>query len=178
MTKITVTEALAEVPTIEKRIEKKRQFILDYLYRQSVARDPHEKSGGSNTAIKEQMQSIKDLQERLIHIRAEIQKSNQETTITVGEQTRTISDWLTWRREVSAGERYFYNNVSNKLQTVRNEAMRRGVTVTDKDAGATQDYIINVDEKEIAEMSEKLEEILGTLDGQLSLKNATTFIEV
>ncbi len=51
MAKLTITEALAEIPTIEKRIEKKREFILNYLYRQSSVRDPHEKDGGSTVLI-------------------------------------------------------------------------------------------------------------------------------
>ena len=40
---ITITEALAEVPTITKRIAKKQQTVIDYLSRPSAVRDPHEK---------------------------------------------------------------------------------------------------------------------------------------
>ena len=38
---ITITEALAEVPTIGKRIAKKQQFVQDFLARQAIVRDPH-----------------------------------------------------------------------------------------------------------------------------------------
>ncbi len=56
MTKITITEALAEGTTIEKRIAKKRQFVRDYLFRQEQLRDPLD--GGSNIAISRELQSI------------------------------------------------------------------------------------------------------------------------
>jgi hypothetical protein len=37
---------------------------------------------------------------------------------------------------------------------------------------------VNLSEVELSKESEELEHILGDLDGQLSLKNATTIIEV
>lgn len=40
---ITITEALAEIKTVAKRIEKKRDFIRAYLSRQEGVRDPLEK---------------------------------------------------------------------------------------------------------------------------------------
>jgi len=178
MVRTTITEALAEVPTIEKRIMKKQQFIENYLYRQSVVRDPHEKSGGSAVLIEQELQAIQDLQNRLIAIRAAIQKSNHENTITVGNTTRTIADWLTWRREIAENIRRFYNGLSGKLSAVRQDAMRKGIAVSDKDAGYSPDYIVNINEKDLADRVEDIENVLGILDGQLSLKNATTFIEL
>lgn len=178
MAKITITEALAEIPTIQKRVAKKQDFIVSYLYRQSAVRDPHEKAGGSAILIEQEMQSIGDLQNRLVAIRAAIQKANQENTITIKETTKTIGDWLTWRREISEDERRFLGLLSRKLQELRQDAIRKGVSVTDKDAGFTADFIVSIDEKRLAEDSENLEEILGYLDGQLSLKNATVLIEV
>jgi hypothetical protein len=67
---ITITEALAEVPTISKRIAKKQQFVLDFLSRQNGVRDPHEKDGGSVTLIQQNLQGIADLESRLIAIRS------------------------------------------------------------------------------------------------------------
>ena len=178
MSEITITEALAEIPTIEKRIEKKQDFILNYLYRQSSIRDPHEKDGGSGVLIAREKQAIKDLQERLIKIRAAIQKANAENMITVGDQTRTIVDWLTWRREIAQKQRYFLQKMISQIQEMRQKALRQGVGVTDKDTGFSSDYVVNVNELELANEIEELENILGTLDGQLSLKNATIKIDL
>lgn len=175
---ITITEALAEIPTIEKRIEKKNQFILNYLYRQSSVRDPHEKEGGSNVLISRELQAIHDLQERIIKIRAAIQKANSENTITVGNETRSIVDWLAWRREIASKQQQFLQEMMNKINGMRQEALRQGVGVTNKDAGFSSDYVVNLNERELADNIESLENVLGTLDGQLSLKNATISIDL
>jgi hypothetical protein len=178
MTKTTITEALADIPTIEKRIEKKNEFILNYLYRQSSVRDPHEKEGGSGVLIARETQAIADLQERLIKIRSAIQKANSENSITIGNRTRTIVDWLTWRREIASNEQKFLRDLMDRINEMRQKAIRQGVSVTEKDPGFSSDFVININERELADRIEGLETILGTLDGQLSLKNATITLEL
>ncbi len=179
MAKITITEALAEVPTIAKRIEKKQAFVMNYLYRQASVRDPHEADGGSAKLIAQEVQGIYDLCNRLIAIRAAIQKANAENFIAIGKQTRTIQDWLTWRREVAAGRQHFLGELSKTLRTVRAAAQKQGRQVVEKDPGSfNEDVIANVNEKDLAAEIEGLEETLGVLDGQLSLKNATITIDV
>lgn len=178
MTEITITEALAEIPTIEKRIEKKTKFIKNYLYRQSSVRDPHEKDGGSPILIAREKQAIADLEERIVKIRSSIQKANSDNTISVEDQTRTIGDWLTWRREIAPKEQQFLRELMYAINEVRHQAMKQGVKVSEKDAGFSSDYVVNINELELANDIEKLENILGVLDGQLSLKNATIKIEI
>jgi hypothetical protein len=175
---ITITEALAEIPTIEKRIEKKKIFILNYLYRQSSVRDPHEKEGGSISLIAREMQAIADLEERLITIRAAIQKANSENSIKIGDQTKTIVDWLTWRREIAPKKQVFLQDLTQKINQIRQQAIKQGVGVTDKDTGFSTDFVVNINERLIAEKIEELETILGRLDGQLSLKNATIILDL
>ena len=178
MDKITITEALAKIPTIVKRIEKKQEFVTMYLYRQSAIRDPHEKDGGSAVLIAHEMQSIKDLQDLTVSIRAAIQKANSENTITIGQDTRSIVDWLTWRREIAPSHQKFLKDISNRLNSMRQQAMQKGFGVSDKDAGFSNDFIVSINEKDLSDEIEGMEEILGTLDGQLSLKNATIQIEI
>lgn len=178
MAAITITEALAEIPTIEKRIEKKREFVLSFLFRVSAARDPHEKDGGSAVLITREMQAIKDLQERAIHIRAAIQKANAINTIAINGTSRTIVDWLTWRREIVAKQQAFLASMVDHLTRVRKEAAQRGVAVSEQDKGVSADVVVNVNELELAKKIEELEIVLGTLDGQLSLKNATITVDV
>jgi hypothetical protein len=178
MSKITITEALAEIPTINKRIEKKQTFIDSFLFRQNAIRDPHEKEGGSAALIAQEMQSIRDLQNRLILIRSEIQKANAENSITIEGETKTIGDWLTWRREVAPEIQEFLNKLANKLRDLRHKANQQGVVLTDKPEGFSMDYVVNLNEKELSEKIENIENVLGILDGQLSLKNATIFIDL
>ena len=172
---ITITEALAEVPTIAKKVSKKQQFVQDFLSRPAAVRDPHEKDGGSAELIRRELQAITDLEQRLIAIRSGIAGSNAVTKITIGTTTGTVADWLTWRREIAPTQQMRLNGMANTLRTLRNKAQQQGVKVAENPEGFT-DYIININERDLADQIEALETTLGALDGQLSLKNATTTI--
>src|SRR6185312_10013036 len=117
---ITITEALAEIKTIGKRIESKRAAIQPYLARQDGVRDPLEKDGGSAKYIAQERQAIGDLTDRVIALRRGIQKANDTTTVTINGKSRTISEWLTWRRDIAPGEKQFLANLRAGLQNVRN----------------------------------------------------------
>mgnify|MGYP001002964620 FL=1 len=178
-TKITITEALQEVKTIDARIQKKKEFIFNFLFRQNNQRDPHEKDGGSASLIQRERQSINDLLERKISIRNAINVANSGNTITIKDQTRTISEWLVWKRDVAPTLKAVLNETAARLQSMRQDVSRKGLTVTQNaPAEVTLDVIVNVNEAELAKQIENLEETLSTLDGQFSLKNATISIEV
>lgn len=179
MGQTTITEALAELKTIGKRIAKKRQFVGDYLVRQEQLKDPLEKDGGSPAAIQRALQAIADLEERQVDIRRAVASANSETKVTIKGVTRTIADWLVWRREVAPQRQGFLNQLRTSIQGVRDEARRKGLmTVAAEAAAKPGDVIVNIEEGRLAEQAEELEEILGRLDGELSLKNATTTVEV
>lgn len=176
---ITITEALAELKTIDKRIEKKRAFINQYAFRQEGLKDPLEKEGGSPKLITQEKQSIGDLLTRKIAIRRAIQNVNAETQVNILGATRSIADWLVWRRDVAPTERAFHGELRARLEAERNQARRNGATVVQNgEAQKPSDVVVNFSEQELAKEIEALEETLGVLDGQLSLKNATLFIEV
>lgn len=176
--KITVTEALAELKTISKRVEKKEQFVSQYLLRQEALKDPLEKDGGSFEAIRKEQQAISDLQARKITIRRAIQEANMKEFINLGETKRTIADWLVWRRDVAPDVQNFLATLSSQIQRTRVDATRKGYAVVSGEPNKPTDIIVNLNEKDLSEKIERLEEVLGTLDGQLSLKNATILIDV
>lgn len=177
--KITITEALAEVKTIGKRIEKKKEFIAAYVLRQEMVRDPLEKHGGSAKALAAELQGIGDLHERLIRIRAAVQHSNLATSLTIGKTTRVVADWLTWRKEVAPGLQKFIMQLRADIEKNRQQLRTKGVTVGAVSAEMKPtDVIVNIDEGNLASSAEALEETLGTLDGKLSLLNATTTVEI
>ena len=177
---MTITEPLAELKTIKKRIEKKREFVGQYLARQDGVKDPLEKDGGSAVVIARERQAVADLETRVVAIRTNIQKVNQATPITVEGITKTIAEWLTWRKEVAPGQQSTLATLRRTIQGVRQQTQQKGLQTLAPGGTATSpgDVIINVDEGQLAKDAEQLETILGTLDGQLSLKNATVMIEV
>lgn len=177
--KLTITEALQEIKTIDARLEKKKNFVFNFLWRISAIRDPHEKDGGSAQLVAQERQAHADLLERKIKLRMAINLANDANTITIGKFTRTIAEWLVWKRDVAPIQKAFLQDMYMKLQAMRNENQRKGVTVVDKvPAEVTNDIVVNINESELARQIEGLEEVLGTLDGQFSLKNATVKIEV
>lgn len=180
---LTITEALAEIRTITRRLDKKRDGLKPHLYRQDQMRDPLEASGGSVEWLKRERQAIADLEDRLVVIRTAIQDTNRETSLTLRGDTRSVAEWLIWRREVAPNRQRQVREILQALVQVRDQAKRQGLGIRsakDGDGGGTAvgDVIVHVDEAELAAEAEKLEEVLGTLDGQLSLLNATTSVTV
>lgn len=176
---LTITEALAELKTIQKRIEKKREYVASYLARHEGFKDPLEKDGGSTVVVARERQAIGDLETRHVAIRTRIQQANHATVIGINGLTKTIAEWLTWRKEIAPGAQATVHKLRNTITHARGQAQQKGYAVaTAATATAPTDLVINIDEAALAAEAETLETVLGTLDGLLSLKNATVFIDV
>lgn len=170
-----ITLALAETKTLQKRIEEKQNFILQYLTRQSIRVDPLAKEGGSEVAVSQAMQSIRDLQSRLLTIRHKITEANQKTMVTVEGVTMTVTDWLNWKREVAPYRQLLLKGMRQKIDQNRSWSQN-----TSKVPGQenTLDIVVTYSEIKLAEEIENLEKTLGTLDGQLSLVNAVVQVDI
>jgi hypothetical protein len=159
-------------------MEKKRESVGQFLARQEGIKDPLEKEGGSEAFIKAERQSLTDLGFRVVALRRGIQLANEKTDITICGVTRTIADWLIWKRDVAAGEGQFLSRLRQSLNQVREQARKNGASMLAPGAIAEKptDFVVNINEQELAKEIEQHEEILGALYGQHSLKNATTKI--
>lgn len=176
----TITEALQEIKTINKRIEVKRQSVTQYAVRNAMIKDPLEKDGGSTQYIARERQAISDLENRIVQIRTAIQRSNLSTIAAIQGRTRSVAEWLTWRREVSQGEKNFLNQIAAGIKQVRDKLQREGgrlIPAANEPQAATGEAVIHLDEQELNKQREDMEIILGELDGKLSLLNATTVID-
>lgn len=175
---VTITEALAELSTLQKRLEKKRDGVKQYLWRQEKFKDPLEREGGSRAFIERERQAIHDLEERAIAIRDAIQYANRNTNLTILGKQRTVSEWLVWRRDIMEGQRKFLSVLNQTIQAVRADAMKKGLAITQGEPVKADDVLINLNEAELQREIEMMEQLTGTLDGQLSLINATTRVEL
>lgn len=178
---MTITEALAEIKTIGKRLEKKRGSIGLYTGRDARVKDPLEREGGSVEFIKRERQAITDLEARVVLIRTSIQKSNLGTRAVIQGVDKSVSEWLTWRREIAPGTVAFINNMVQGINQMRAKIQKDGkamLPAKDEGSATPGDVVVHLDEKGLHEESEKMEQILGELDGRLSLLNATTIIDV
>src|SRR3954471_20733780 len=115
MTPITITEALADLKTIQKRVAAKQAAILQSLCRQDAVKDPLLKQGGSEKYVAEQRQAMTDLLVRHLAIRVAIQAKNLATQLTIGTQQRSIAEWLTWRKEIAPTINNFYTNIRRQI---------------------------------------------------------------
>lgn len=179
MEKITITEALSEVNLIKKKITAKQAKITGSLTRFENQKDPYESDGGSTKMITSESQALNDLGRRLIKIRAEISRVNLENEITLGEETKSIHDWLVWKRELATASINFVKTVYTAVKNNMDSISRQPQVFKD-DTGTTHlaKLISNIDYAEWIKLDEKLNEKLDILDGKLSLKNATILINV
>lgn len=182
-TKLTVTEALAEIKTLAKRIERRRESILPYLWRQKAVTDPlaEDVEGGSREFIKRERQAAGDLELRWVQLRTAIQRLNLTEKITIDGDERTIADWLTWRKEVMPGQRDYLLKLRSAMNKLQQEATSKQVGVINidqSDSAKYTDVMTNISMVDLAADIEHIELVVGTLDGQLSYKNATSFIEL
>jgi len=176
---ITITEALAEVKTIEKRVTKKQNFVGEHVLRQEMIKDPLAGQGGSATVLAQERQAIEDLLDRIVAIRIRVGSANAYHSVTVQGVERTVAEWLVWRREVAPKVRQFLSSLQGGIADVRDQAFKKGhAVVRVGDTGKPEDVIVHLDEKALADEIEMLETILGELDGRLSLHNATAMVEV
>lgn len=179
--KTTITEALADIKTSQARILKKRQGVKAFLARDSRLRDPMEAEGGSKEFVRRERQSISDLEEKIVKIRSAIQQANLSIQLEIEGRTRTLSEWLNWRREIADGRKSFLAEIAGALAQARQQAAQRGQAVREAEGQPNPtvgDLIVAISEQALSEEIDTIEKTLGQLDGKLSLLNATTTIEV
>lgn len=174
--KITITEALAEIKLITKKLESKGKFVTTNLTRYKHVPD---KIGDSEKKLNEEMQSINDLYKRMVKIRNVISKANLANTIKIADEEMPITDWLSWKREVAQGQKILYLNIQSTLKREidKVEMSPQGY----KDADGNNKFfelVCNLSYPEYVTKTQEVQEKLDKLDGLLSLKNATIVVEV
>ncbi len=181
--RMTITEGLAEIKTLNARIDKTGRDLLPFVCRPSTLRDPLEKEGGSVEFVRRQRQSVTDMMTRIADIRMAIEETNLETELTIDKQTRPVKWWLTYRHEIHQKHADLLNRImvttaDNRRQLMNTQRQRAIATPTNAAASEPTEITANYNETELIAESDGVQKLIGTLDGQLSLINATTFIEV
>ncbi len=179
-TSITITEALQELKTIDKRIVAARDFVMSYGVRQGSTIDPLDLEGGSHKAVPAKLDSIRDLLERKVVLRSAINAKNALTTVTVAGQSRTVADWIIWRREAFKQELDAWTALQRKVLEARTQCAGKAITLREDGNQPTKvnEASCFIPEGTIAKRISQLQEIESVLDGKLSVVNATTTIEI
>ena len=176
--KTTITEALAELKTLDSKIETTKNFILQYAIRQGSSIDPLADDGGSDKIIPQKIQSLNDLLARKVAIRTAINKKNLETEVSVGNKTKTVAEWIIWRREAKPQELRIYQDLQKSVLNIRQQCGQKGLLLKDgEQPSKTNEVSCFISESKVNSQIESLNEIEATLDGKLSMINATTLVE-
>lgn len=178
MESMTITEALAELKLITKKVEKKKEVVKQNLTTFEHLPDAFKEDGGVKEMVKREMQAIADHYERLVRIRASIGVKNAETSVMVEGVSKTISQWLAWKESVKDPLSALLAEIQNGVNTaVKSNAQRPMVTANEqtKEVNLAK-LMINVDMGHVNKSIETIISITEKLDGQLSLKNATTVV--
>lgn len=180
MSKMTITEALAEVKLITKKINNKFAFVTANFARSSALKDPFEKDGGAAQVIGAEWQAIADLQKRLTAIRSQIQKSNLENAVEIEGHTATVAEWLAWRKEVATSQRQMLQDLNNRVNVSRTNFQNTMQKSKEQNPNSfvDQELVFHLNPKQLAERLQKHDDIMAKLDGRLSAHNAVTTIEL
>lgn len=175
---ILIADALAEITTIGKRLEKKQQSIVAYVARDERIRDPLEKTGGSTQFIASERQSHADLTNRIIALRRAVAAANTATLLNLNGVEMSLADWLVWKREVYPLRKTLLDGLLRQVNVTRGEAKKRNVQLVGPNQQVQNegDIMVHLDEQALNQEIEALEELFGKLDGALSVKNATTSV--
>jgi len=180
--KKTISEAMAELKLIDKKVQKKIEFIKSNCVSYDHVADPYKPEGGRTQIIKQEEQAIKDLLERYESIREKIMEANLLNKVVISNITKSIYGWLIWRKEIKTKQTELYGmytEVEGKIKQLVTQPQL--VKKEDKDgnvAGELMKATSNIKLDEYRKELEKISDTFETLDGVLSLKNATIFIEV
>ena len=173
MNRMTITEALSELHVIDKRLETKRQFVAMNCMLDSRVKDP---LGDTKAEVAAAHQSIEDLEERRVIIRIKIAEANAATEVNVDGMTKSIAEWLHWKREIGPARLEWLKRIKANMDRAHKELLTQ--LTRELPEGAPKPGLDNmVDPGWLTKSIDKLETRTQRLDGQLSLKNATTFIE-
>jgi hypothetical protein len=178
MEKLTITEALSELNLIKKKVDNKRKVVAGSLLKAKHEKDAYESVGGIKQFITNELQSIDDLDSRYLKIKGSIAKANIDNSITVNGFTKTIHDWLNWKRDLSDIQKKFvFNLYSFPKGELERLSKQPQVYKDEKQEARLVEFESNIDYPSFLKKSEELNDTFDRLDGQLSLKNATIVID-
>ena len=178
VTEMTITEALAELRLIDKKMEKARQIANANVSRMSHVEDPHKE--GSHVLVSRELQSIRDLGVRRVRIREAISQANLKIKIKIGKLDQSLSSWLTWKREVAIPEQNTIQGIADRAQKAFAQAQSNPQLYRENkdDEPQLAKLVLNVDIADLNAEALEIEETLGVLDGKMTLMNSTTVIKI
>lgn len=165
-------EALKNLKTIEKRIEKNCQQIGEYAAYVSVEQPAFETEERQRQEVASLVQGNLDLTKEYLRLKTAIEFTNLNTKVTIGQQENSISELITIRR--TSGK--FTTMTLNSLQPAR--AMQKLQQVYQRQNGVNPMEPAKViplyNEADKNKALREWDEFFSAIDGKLEVVNAET----
>lgn len=163
MPALSITRALAEIALQKEQIVREINFVKEHVSLPANRIDPLANDGGSQKVLQSKMQSIRDKADYVGRLRRAIAHSNAETTVEVDYITKTVEEWLIWKRDI-------YPLLLQATSSVSTTLTRSQLS---------KEEVINfLSPDEAFENLRELQNIYNRLDAALSESNAVTKVNV
>lgn len=166
-------EALKELPLIEKKVARNVEKLREYASAVDNGKVDLKFSTEAlqRKEIESLLQSSNDLANRADKLRRAIALTNANTNVTIKGETRTILEWISFRRNT------FQLRLS-ALQALSDTASTQQMRNTPVDPAVGIRVVRFYDEKNKNEKIEDLHNLYDAVDSTLEIVNATTDIVV
>lgn len=139
---ITITEALQQVKSLQKRLDKERENlrVIAVKHGESLTGgDSYIKPEDFSKRANSNYQSVVDLMNRIVKIKKAIVKSNQTTMITIGGRTMSVQDAII--------EKDYLGNKEELLDSLRRDlsSARTSYKMAERKNEETRDRLVNAD---------------------------------
>lgn len=203
MTKMTVTEGLSRLKTLDKRIEKlsSRNRFIGFKLNGKV------NMGLDASSIQSEYDSLISLMDQRAAIKAKITASNASTEVTIGSKTMKVAEAIEFKTSIEAKkellnsmraqygaiirkEENFEDNISREIDEKVSQVLgnQKKVDASDNTYKMIAEQVrsskvfevidpLNLADK-IKQLEEEIEDFESNVDVALTISNSTTFIEV
>jgi len=179
---LTISEALAELKILGDRLAMNAKFVLDHVARDERQRDPFEREQSTAAAqIAQRMDSSRDLRARAVALRRAIALKNFEVRVEIEGVTRSVGEWLIWRREIAKGYGAELAALVGHIERLQSTVAQQNLRMRTDNTGSSGEPVrlaLMLGLAELQTLREQHQSTLGVLDGRLRVVNATTTIEV
>jgi hypothetical protein len=170
-----IIEALKNLKTIQKRMEKNCQQIREYCAYVSVETPVFETQEKQRAEVDALIQSNIDLEVEYLRLKKAIETTNLAVTVTIGTLTHTITELISIKRVVGKFRTATYSALTpqlalQRLQQIYNQS--KGVDPTNP-----AKVIVVFEEKMRNQKIREWEDFLAQIDGRLEVVNAETDLQ-
>jgi hypothetical protein len=168
-----VIEALKNLKTIQKRMEKNCQEITQYCAYVSTETPAFETEDKQRGEVQSRIQANLDLEEEYLRLKRAIEATNLAVKVTIGTRTFTITELISIKRVLGKFHTATYSALNpNAVMQRLNEVFRKGIDGTNP-----AKVIVLYKEEDKNRNLRDWEDFMSQIDGKLEVLNAETELQ-